>query len=349
MNIFPEKTFLLSTKNNPYSKRRANGFSFWGYPERQGGLGAIRVIGVHTTQNDLWTPALNVAKWQAYTAASPSSYHCLIDPDTILVTLSDQAVAFHIVGLNTAALGLSFTTKAHVWGQNPSADRAMLERAAQKARQWMNRYNIPLRWLSRAEARDGRSKGFVRHSTADPDRRSDPGRNFPAQLWFQIIADDEPGNRVLYFDKPMMRGSDVREWQEELNKWHRKIGRDTITEDGVFGEETRDASSFFMAAWMGVSTDSPRVGPVTREAMEAALEAPIEEEEIMGMTPEDRAMLSEVHSMLKNGNIGGRKNIGDDTRRLRLDMRAIGRVEGLTIAKDEEEGFEPEEGTDIVS
>lgn len=341
---FQETTYLLSTKNNPNSRVRDNGVRFWGYPRRNGGIKAVTCIGVHTTQNDLWTPALNVAKWQAYTAPAPSSYHALVDPRSIVRTLEDVAVAFHIVGLNTRSLGLSFTTRAHRWGQDPKGDRAMLERGAQVARGWVKAHSIPLRWLTLTQAKAG-TRGFIRHSVADPSRRSDPGRNFPHALFFSLIEGRSNGTmRVLQLQDPYQRGGDVRAWQKDLSTWLVKVGRPSIPEDGVYGPTTEAATIYFMAAAMGVATTAPRVGPVTLEAMAAALVAPIEKEDYM--TPEDRAMLAEVHAMLEKGTIGGRKNVGDDLRRLRLDARALGRAADLPIRL---EGDEAEEGHGISS
>ena len=343
---FHETTYLLSAKSNPNSRIRENGVRFWGYPRRNGGAKAITCIGVHTTESAPGTPALNVAKWQAFTAPSPSSYHALVDPRSIVRTLPDVAVAFHIVGLNTRALGLSFTTQAHVWGHDPKADRAMLERGAQVARGWVRTHSIPLRWLTSAQAKAG-TRGFIRHSTADPSRRSDPGQNFPHALFFSLIRGAPPTARILGLEDPLQRGEDVRAWQRSLSTWLVKVGRESIAEDGVYGPATDAATIYFMAAAMGVGTETPRVGPVTLEAMAAALVAPIEEEDYM--SPEDRAMLAEVHAMLKKGDIGGRRNVGDDLRRLRLDLRAIGRKLELPIRLEQEGDDVAEEGHGISS
>lgn len=179
--------FLLSERDNPNSSVRANGRRFWGYPTRNGGLNAIQGIGVHTTENDLTdSTAMNVARWQASTAPNPSSYHALADSATIVRTLKDEAVAFHIVGFNTGFLGLSFGTRASAWGRNPQRDMEALKRGAWVAARWCKAYGIPVRWLSRGQAQGG-SKGFLRHSTADPSRRSDPGSNFPAGEFFALI------------------------------------------------------------------------------------------------------------------------------------------------------------------
>jgi hypothetical protein len=181
---FTETRFLLSERNNPHAPRRANGVRFWGYPTR---IGAPRVIGIHTTENDP-SPATaeNVSRWQAFEASSPSSYHVLVDSDSIVRTIEDDATAFHIVGLNSVSLGLSFGTRHNRWGRFKDWDREALARAAWVAARWSKRWDIPVRWVTLAGARAGQS-GFIRHSVADPARRSDPGGGFPHQEFFRLV------------------------------------------------------------------------------------------------------------------------------------------------------------------
>jgi len=176
--------FLLSNKSNPYSSVRSNGVRFWGYPTR---TGDITCIVVHTTESSLGTPALNVAKWQAYRATSPSSYHVLADANGTVRTMRDTETAFHVRGFNSRSLGLAFAIKAHTWGDQPHAERAMLEQASRVAREWADLYRLPLRWLTREEAKAG-VKGFMRHSVADPGRRTDPGDDFPDALFLSLVA-----------------------------------------------------------------------------------------------------------------------------------------------------------------
>lgn len=261
MSKYPVTRFLLSERTNPHSRLRTNGVRFWGYPSRKGNV-KPRVIVAHTTESDLGTPALNVARWQATAATAPSSYHVIVDSRTIVRTLADEAVAFHAVGQNTHALGLSFATRAHLWGRNPKVDEQMIARGAQVAREWVKRYGIPVRWISLAEAKAGKA-GFLRHSDADPGRRGDPGKGFPAKRFFALIEEEEDE-----------------------------------------------------------------------------------------MKPEERKMLEETHRMLGDltnaiteGRLGGR-NVADDLRRTRLDLRAIGRKLCLPIRIEGEEG---EEGHAISS
>jgi len=186
VTAFPVTLFPLSEKTNPHSRVRADGGHWWGYPTRRE---PVTCIVIHTTESRPGTPALAVADWQAHRATTPSSYHALVDADTIVVTVDDDQTAFHVRGLNSRALGLAFTMRARTWGDNPDGEAAMLARAAQVARGWADTYDIPLRWLTRAEAHAGK-KGFITHAVADPGRRSDPGPDFPADYFFSLIDGD---------------------------------------------------------------------------------------------------------------------------------------------------------------
>jgi len=272
---YPETLYLLSERSNPHSRVRANGVRFWGYPERRGGEDAITCIGVHTTEGDPGPyTARNTAKWQALAAPAPSSYHKLVDTATVVVTLADRAVAFHIVGLNTIALGISFGTRAHLWGRDRAKDEEMLDRGAQVVAEWSRKYVIPVRWITRAQALRG-VRGFIRHSEADPLRRSDPGAAFPAARWFAKInrlLGSTSTERVLAYSSPMMHGADVEAFQSSLNGWLHATGRQRIEADGWFGKDTRDAASLFMREAMGVTTTDPRVGPSTLRVLAKLLE-----------------------------------------------------------------------------
>lgn len=191
--------FLLSERNNPHAPLRANGRRWWGYPSRSGGTAAIRVIAIHTTENaPSPAVALNVARWQATTAPGPSSYHVIVDSDHTVRTVLDEHTAFHIANFNTASLGLSFGTRAALWGRYPEWDELALERGAAQVREWLDLYDIPLRWLTRAQALAGQ-RGLVRHSVMDPSRRTDPGGAFPAARFFRFIEEDDmtPEDRAL--------------------------------------------------------------------------------------------------------------------------------------------------------
>jgi hypothetical protein len=180
----------LYAHQNRHAPKRTNGRRFWGYPTRSQ---KVRLIGIHTTEStfDLIgqdTGAEGVAAFQSRTDR-PSSYHRIVDRDSTVVCLPDEATAFGIGNLNSPTLHLAFALRAADWSdpKKAAAARPMLERGADEAARWCRQQGIPLTWLTRSQAFD-RSRGFIRHGTADPDRRSDPGEDFPARLFFELIA-----------------------------------------------------------------------------------------------------------------------------------------------------------------
>ena len=181
-----ETRFLLSKRDNRHAAGYGSpGVRWWGY---QGRRKPITCIVLHTAE----TPATSssaraVAEWQSR-ADRPSSYHVIVDSQWTMRTVRDQDTAFHVADFNSGSLGLSWATRASDWNVNRRWDGMALARAAAVARQWQALYDIPRRWLTRPEAMRG-IKGFVRHSTMDPARRSDPGLKFPADTFFQLLDD----------------------------------------------------------------------------------------------------------------------------------------------------------------
>lgn len=183
------KPYLYAHQNR-HAPKGDNGLRFHGYPGRSQ---KIRLIGVHTCENvfDMIgedTGAEGVARFQSQTDR-PSSYQRIVDRDSTVVCLPDEATAFGIGKLNSPTLHIAFALRAADWSdpRKAKAARPMLERGADVCAEWCREFGIPLTWLAK-DAAFGRSRGFIRHGTADPGRRSDPGPDFPARLFFELIA-----------------------------------------------------------------------------------------------------------------------------------------------------------------
>lgn len=185
----PMPTPYLMTRDNPNASVRDNGMRGWFYPVRKGGLSSIKLVVLHTAET---TPspgsAWNVAKWQRDTAAVPSSYHKLVDSDNTVTALHDISVAFHVKGFNTSSLGISWATRAHLWGRYPVWDDEALRRGAKEVAEWCEKYAIPVRLLTREQASAGQ-RGIAFHSTLDPTRRSDPGSKFPTSTFLKYVTE----------------------------------------------------------------------------------------------------------------------------------------------------------------
>lgn len=229
-------TPYLYAHENPWAPIRANGRRFHGYPGRSQ---KIRLIGIHTTESlfDLIgedTGAEGVARFQS-TTDRPSSYHRIVDRDSTVICLPDEATAFGIGNLNSPTLHLSFAMRAADWSDpvKAKAARPMLERGADVAADWCRQFGIPLSWLTRGLA-FGSARGFVRHGTADPGRRSDPGKDFPADLFFELIAarlvqedDMTPAEKLLLSQV----AQDVAEVKALLTALVRPRDRDKVDHD----------------------------------------------------------------------------------------------------------------------
>lgn len=229
-------TPYLYAHENPWAPIRANGRRFHGYPGRSQ---KIRLIGIHTTESlfDLIgedTGAEGVARFQS-TTDRPSSYHRIVDRDSTVICLPDEATAFGIGNLNSPTLHLSFAMRAADWSDpvKAKAARPMLERGADVCADWCRQYGIPLSWLTRGLA-FGQARGFIRHGTADPGRRSDPGKDFPLELFFDLIAarlvqedDMTPAEKLLLSQV----AQDVAEVKALLTALVRPRDRDKVDHD----------------------------------------------------------------------------------------------------------------------
>jgi hypothetical protein len=115
--------------------------------------------------------------------------------------LPDEAVAFHVIGYNSVSLGAEMGHRHNTWGQRPSSDEAILDRAA---RWWTPRtltYTLPLRRLTKPKADAGES-GFAAHSDLDPDRRNDPGPMFDWDRFFTLIERYQLEASIMGWTKP---------------------------------------------------------------------------------------------------------------------------------------------------
>lgn len=186
-------TPYLYAHPNPNAPVRSNGIRFWGYPSRRA---TPNVLVIHTTESAFDaigddTGAENVARYQS-TTARPSSYHRIVDRDSTVVCLPDEAVAFGVANMNSRTLHLSLAMRAADWSDpdKRSALQPVYTRAVAEARALVRAHQLPVALRSREQVLAGLS-GITGHGILDPARRSDPGRDFPWAAFLADVADVE--------------------------------------------------------------------------------------------------------------------------------------------------------------
>jgi hypothetical protein len=181
---------------------------------RDRGTAPSGVVVVHTAESypDEHGPddgAENVARF-IQGRITYGSYHHLADSDSIvrLVPYSQQAYGDG-TGSNPHAYHVSAATQAHRWpALSPEwrdATVRNMARAAARYARWLRAEHgitIPARRISRAQS-DARIPGFISHAERDPGRRTDPGADFPWELFLDNYATE-------------MRGTDPSEEDDDM-------------------------------------------------------------------------------------------------------------------------------------
>lgn len=157
---------------------------------RERGTTPSGVIVIHTAENTPdWvgpdTGAEGVASF-IQGRSDFGSYHLLVDSDSTV-----RLIPFHLqaygdgTGSNPHAIHISAATQAAKWSKaSPEwrlATARNMGKAAARAAKWLKRTHgvtVPARRITRAQS-DARVPGFISHAERDPARRTDPGADFP--------------------------------------------------------------------------------------------------------------------------------------------------------------------------
>lgn len=160
---------------------------------REGRLKRIRLVVIHSGETgEGSTAAEGMGNWFANPAASGSA-HIGVDSDSACRYVDDNDTAFGAQGANADGLHLEHAGRA---GQTTSqwADaysKATLDNGSTICAEWAVKYDIPARWLTDAQLRDGVSRGFTTHEQCKRvfgGSHWDPGPNFPKATYMGAIA-----------------------------------------------------------------------------------------------------------------------------------------------------------------
>lgn len=183
----PMTTFI---NNDPIDADWSARFGF-GNPRSTNGLQGICI---HTTENDLGSPAEGVANYQINTETG--SYHVLVDNTTndninsIRENTDDWLTWSAGWTGNQIAVHLSFVARASMSRADWLGATRMLNEAADACAYWVRKFNFPLVKLSPADLRAGK-RGFFGHADVSAAWRevdhTDPGTNFPWNVFLNLV------------------------------------------------------------------------------------------------------------------------------------------------------------------
>jgi peptidoglycan hydrolase-like protein with peptidoglycan-binding domain len=202
------------------------------------------------------------------------SWHSASDSDSHFQLVPDKYVAFQCVGYNSVTIGHEISKRDVTWQGEPQrwVDDTITQ-AAHSLRRVAD-LGIPFRRATRAELDRERKKkvpkpvGFVTHAELDPERRSDPGGDFPWGRFLVLLgaADPAPAPTIPFpkshnHKTPTIQKDGkadknaVKDLQAHMNAWrHNRPPMSTHQVDGIFDEWTHVALTTFQK-WYGLSPD----------------------------------------------------------------------------------------------
>lgn len=167
-----------------------------------------------------------VASFISSRTDAAGSYHRVGDRDSIVSLVPFSFEAFHDgTGSNPWSIGLSLAMRAADWPTLSTVDRdaylAALVKMAVDAAEWLQTEHgirVPAAHITKAQSDAGHA-GFIGHGERDPERRSDPGADFPWERFLSMFT----SARKIRNGGPMPTPDDnvrdeVRWWQSWLNE-----------------------------------------------------------------------------------------------------------------------------------
>ena len=140
---------------------------------------SIQGIVIQTAEG---APAQTVASYYSHNNR-PESSHVVVDESNIIELLPDDYTAFHLKDYDSTTLSLTIAYWAHKWGENLQLEDLLLNNAAKWCRKKILEHDIPIKKITRDNWKRSQ-KGFIGPSDLEPNKRTDPGIEFPWDKFF---------------------------------------------------------------------------------------------------------------------------------------------------------------------
>lgn len=227
-------------------------------------------IVTHTAENatDVNPPDTGAEAVARYisTRTNYGSYHSIVDSDSTIHVGRYEWEMFHEgSGGNRWSLGLAWACQAHQWLNLDSSwvsnaiENGAIEAATMAA--WVKAtegITIPARRITPAQYRAGQP-GFITHAELDPGRRSDPGPNFPWDLFLERFAfhtSQTPDYTPPKETPPMSTEHCVPANREPIIKESQQVLADAGFYDGVIDGDWYTASNAGLHALKNAYADT---------------------------------------------------------------------------------------------
>lgn len=158
-----------------------------------GRLKPIRLVCVHATAGSEGNSSAEGVARYFQTTDREASAHYVCDSDSGVDCVKESDTAWAAKGANADGLHVEIcgqaTQTAAQWADVVSLKT--LERAANKVAYWCRKYDLPVRYLTVEQIRDGKSRGITFHADVDKALPStghtDPGKNFPRTQFLERV------------------------------------------------------------------------------------------------------------------------------------------------------------------
>lgn len=218
--------YYLLDNQNPHAPKRSDGRRFWGHPGR---YSKLRVIVLHVPVMPYVAAgpdptAEKVAKYFATTNRAASAHVCS-DADTVVQCLPADYTGAHVRGYNSSTWGIEMGYGTNDWNRDRKRTEAVLIQATKAIVPVVQKYQIPVRLLTKAQVDAGLS-GFTTHARLDPARRSDPGATYPWEWHAEMITDalggktpEQTPENTMKMPLAAARLEVARIWMKQMGTW----------------------------------------------------------------------------------------------------------------------------------